>query len=259
MTDIFFSIITPTYNRVNQLSKSINSVFTQTFNDYELIIIDDASTDDTLILLNQYSKHFKFITLVNKINLGVNKSKNLGSEIARGKYLIFLDSDDEFKDIDTLSNIYNIVSFNNSPPLLMFAVVDNLNGLLLHKNELNGFYHYKKFYQEKFLYESLPVVNREIFLSYKFLENIQGGEGLTWKLICKFYSFIYISNSVSRIYDNNSTDRLSYKSNDNIIRIKNVLIQDIKIFFIDYMRYNPILFLKILSKISYYKIKSIIN
>ena len=105
MENPFFSIITPTFNRCNKLTNSLNSVFGQTFTNFELIIIDDASTDDTQILLQNFSKQHEFINLNNKFNLGVNKSKNIATSVAKGNYLIFLDSDDELMDLNSLFRI----------------------------------------------------------------------------------------------------------------------------------------------------------
>ena len=88
-----FSVIIATYNRSRVLSHAINSVLSQTFRDWELIIIDDGSTDDTVLLLEEFliDSRIKFYS---QVNVGVSSSRNTGSKIAIGKYLIFLDSDD---------------------------------------------------------------------------------------------------------------------------------------------------------------------
>lgn len=89
------SIITPTYNRAHLLPRMINSVLNQTFNDWELIIVDDGSTDDTSqIVENLKDPRIKYFL---KDNSGATASRNLGVKKARGDYIIFLDSDDEAK------------------------------------------------------------------------------------------------------------------------------------------------------------------
>lgn len=89
----FFSIILPTYNRAHLLPKAIDSVIAQTFNDWECIIMDDASTDNTEEVVKQFQdpriRYFK-----NKVNLERSVSRNTGIEQAKGKYICFLDSDD---------------------------------------------------------------------------------------------------------------------------------------------------------------------
>ena len=88
------SVIIPTYNRDWCLERSVQSVLNQTFKDFELIVVDDGSTDSTQEKLKGYSQ----ITLLSlKNNSGVSSSRNMGLNIARGKYVSFLDSDDSWK------------------------------------------------------------------------------------------------------------------------------------------------------------------
>jgi len=95
MDDKLVSIIIPTYNRENILGRAINSVINQTYKNFELLIIDDASSDNTESVIRGYSdtriKYFK-----NHRNSGSNKSRNKGLKIANGDYIAFLDSDDEW-------------------------------------------------------------------------------------------------------------------------------------------------------------------
>ena len=85
------SVIIPTYNRERFLSKAIDSVMAQTFRDYELIIVDDGSTDNTEVLVKARDgvRYFRLAE-----NAGVSKARNLGIKQACGKYVCFLDSDD---------------------------------------------------------------------------------------------------------------------------------------------------------------------
>ncbi len=85
------SVIIPTFNRSHLLEKALNSVLTQTFRDFEVIVVDDASTDDTANLLGKYPT-LKLIILPE--NKGVSYARNRGIELAKGHYICFLDSDD---------------------------------------------------------------------------------------------------------------------------------------------------------------------
>lgn len=87
----FFSVIIPTYNRLPLLKEALESVFSQTFTDYEIIVVDDGSTDGTLEMLRCYGKK---IQLLNQKNSGPGAARNLGASVAKGEYLAFLDSDD---------------------------------------------------------------------------------------------------------------------------------------------------------------------
>lgn len=85
------SVIIPTYNRGWILKDAIDSVMTQEYKDFELIIVDDGSTDNTKKILHQYKNHIKIIRQTNK---GVSAARNAGIKYSTGKYIAFLDSDD---------------------------------------------------------------------------------------------------------------------------------------------------------------------
>ena len=89
----FFSIIIPTYNRAHIIRNAIEAVILQTFTDFELIISDDGSTDNTEEIITPLLKDSR-IKYIKQINKGVCAARNLGAQNANGKYLIFLDSDD---------------------------------------------------------------------------------------------------------------------------------------------------------------------
>jgi len=91
------SVIIPTYNREKKLPKAINSVIKQTYKKWELIVVDDRSTDDTQELVKRYVSKDKRIRYVkNTHKQGPSGARNQGMELAKGKYIAFLDSDDEW-------------------------------------------------------------------------------------------------------------------------------------------------------------------
>lgn len=85
------SIVVPTYNRARYVTEAVDSVLSQTFLDYELIIIDDGSTDDTKDVLLRYGDRIRYIY---QPNSGVGAARNAGIRCAVGEWLAFLDSDD---------------------------------------------------------------------------------------------------------------------------------------------------------------------
>lgn len=95
----FFSIIIPTYNNEEHIEQAINSCFNSNFYDFEIIVINDASTDGTADKLEQltakYDKKIKIITNTN--NTGSGPARNTGIDLANGEYLLFLDGDDWFE------------------------------------------------------------------------------------------------------------------------------------------------------------------
>lgn len=95
------SVVIPTYNSAAFLPDTISSVLSQTVSDWELIIVNDGSTDETEQLLKSYND--SRIRYVNRKNSGVSCSRNHGASLASGEYLAFLDSDDLWQP-DNLSN-----------------------------------------------------------------------------------------------------------------------------------------------------------
>lgn len=90
-----YSILIPTYNRANMIEKCINSVLSQTFDDYEIIVLDDKSTDDTIKVLEKYKNKIKLIK--HETNRGISISRNDLIKEVNTPYFTFLDSDDFFK------------------------------------------------------------------------------------------------------------------------------------------------------------------
>lgn len=90
------SVIIPTYNRGEIITKSLNSVLAQTFQDFELIVIDDGSTDNTYDMIKDLDPRLK---IIRQQNQGVGAARNTGIRASKGKYIAFLDSDDEWNPI----------------------------------------------------------------------------------------------------------------------------------------------------------------
>ena len=89
-----FSIIVPAYNSSLFIKKCIESVLNQTCNDYELILVDDGSQDETLLVCDSYAKDSSIIKVVHKENGGHTSARNEGIYQSSGRFIIFLDSDD---------------------------------------------------------------------------------------------------------------------------------------------------------------------
>ncbi|WP_323191217.1 glycosyltransferase family 2 protein [Halostella sp. PRR32] len=89
------TVIIPTYNRAETLPRAVDSALDQTFEDLEVLVVDDGSTDETRELLDSYSDP-RVRTIAHETNRGANVARNTGIENARGEYVAFLDSDDEW-------------------------------------------------------------------------------------------------------------------------------------------------------------------
>ena len=90
------SVVMPTYNRADTIERAINSVINQSLRDWELIVVDDGSTDNTAELILQRYAHEPRVKLIRQQNQGFAGARNTGLRIGQGKYIAFLDSDDEF-------------------------------------------------------------------------------------------------------------------------------------------------------------------
>ncbi|GAB1401869.1 hypothetical protein MASR1M68_07800 [Elusimicrobiota bacterium] len=100
------SVIIPVYNGERYIKQCLDSLINQTFQDFEIICINDGSTDNSLGLLQQYSNEDKRIKIINRQNAGPAEARNKGIDIATGDYLSILDCDDFF-DLDMFESLYN--------------------------------------------------------------------------------------------------------------------------------------------------------
>lgn len=91
------SVVMPTFNRASYLQRSINSVLKQSFTDWELLIVDDGSSDGTFNVVNEYISRFENIRYMKHSNRKPALSTNVGVLASCGEYLAFIGSDDEYK------------------------------------------------------------------------------------------------------------------------------------------------------------------
>lgn len=99
------SVVVPIYNVEQFLVRCINSVLVQTYSNYELILVDDGSTDTCGMICDDFTKKYSCVQVIHQKNQGLSAARNAGMGIAKGKYLYFLDSDDYIKDTLLEDNI----------------------------------------------------------------------------------------------------------------------------------------------------------
>lgn len=95
---VFLSVVSPVYNGSAYLTPFLQSILHQTFRDFELIMVDDGSTDESLQILQTYQEKDARIRLIRQNHKGAGSARNVGFSQAKGQYIIFLDSDDWFKE-----------------------------------------------------------------------------------------------------------------------------------------------------------------
>ncbi|MBR5272583.1 MAG: glycosyltransferase family 2 protein [Clostridia bacterium] len=123
MSDVKISVIVPIYNSEQALPKCIESVLNQSFSDFELLLISDGSTDDSVSVCEQYAATDTRIRVFDNENKGVSYTRNFGIENAKGKYIMFLDSDD-FVDKDWCR--LNFEAIENNPTSWIVSGVRNV-------------------------------------------------------------------------------------------------------------------------------------
>lgn len=116
---MFFSIIAPVYNAQDYIVRAIDSVLCQKFTDFELILVNDGSQDDTYSILENYAAKDARVKPMHIQNGGVSHARNCGIEQAQGKYVLFLDADDLYKP-NALEHIHSLCQTIN-PDFLTFA------------------------------------------------------------------------------------------------------------------------------------------
>lgn len=112
----FFSIIITTFNRAHIIEKALDSLISQTEHDWEAIIVDDESTDDTYLHVFPYLRYQNKIKYFRKAHSGEALSKNAGIKLAKGRFISFLDSDDEYNSLHLQSRKAILIQF----PLVRF-------------------------------------------------------------------------------------------------------------------------------------------
>lgn len=128
-----FSIVIPVYNVEKYIKRTLDSIKSQTFKDYEVIVVNDGSTDKSMDICKKYD-----VKIINSKHVEVSEARNIGAKQAKGEYLVFLDSDDWW-DKDLLKEINK--SLDNDPDLVRFqvrTVTDNDERTDYNEEEFTG-------------------------------------------------------------------------------------------------------------------------
>lgn len=195
----FFSVIIPAYNREHSIERTISSVLDQEFSDYEIIVIDDASTDKTIEIVNGISDS-RLKLLCNEVNSERCISRNRGAKHAKGEFLCFLDSDDTFLPYH-LSTLYEEICKNDMEKAMYFAN----SYLILNNGEPKEKrvppFEYENRYAYLMHYTPNPArvcLHNSILHKFSFDSNIPGLEDFElWLRIAKNYPVYHIEKFTS--------------------------------------------------------------
>lgn len=164
-----FSIITVTYNAEKVLEDTIQSVIFQTYRNVEYIIVDGASKDHTLDIVNKY--HNRINKVISEPDKGLYDAMNKGIQLATGDYLCFLNAGDKFHDSETLQKIVHTLKGQELPDVIYgeTAIVDE-EGHFLHMRRLSTPAHlnWKSFKQGMLVCHQAFFVNRELAINHLY-------------------------------------------------------------------------------------------
>lgn len=212
------SIIIPFYNTEKYLEECLSSVATQTFSDYECLMIDDGSTDSSREIAQKYSDCDVRFKLLNKVHVGFSQAKNIGLDNARGDYICFIDSDD-FVDEHYLETLYNTLTVTNAD--ISCCGIYSYRKYVKHKIEMRS--HIEIYDETRMINMFCPcttfmwnkLYKREIFYNIRF-DNVEALSDtmLCYKLFEKASRVSYISDILiyHRIHDENMTYRARHFS-----------------------------------------------
>jgi len=208
-----FSIITPTYNRANLIERAIKSILKQSYQNFEMIIVDDGSTDYTDEIVSKYLYDTRIIYIKATQNGGVNKARNIGiRNIAQDSdWITFLDSDDEFCH-DALENMLNAIKREKGINYFRFPVIFKNGKTVCNLDLINSVANCERYISLiDNCGEWVVALKREIIDSgFLYEERVNGSESIAYMRLSKKEN-IYFDESVVRIYhiDNEGLTRHS--------------------------------------------------
>lgn len=163
MNKQLISIIVPVYNAENYLNKCIESLINQTYNSLEIILINDGSTDNSRHICEKFAKKDKRIKLINQKNSGVSVARNKGIDIAKGKYICFVDSDD-YVSQEFVEKMFNHIKINRAD-----LAICNIN----------------KVNNKGIKYQDYTSFDKNIITKEEYYESINSFGGFLWNKIFK--------------------------------------------------------------------------
>lgn len=217
------SIIVPVYNTEQYLSRCIDSILAQTFDDFELILVNDGSTDNSGKICEEYAQKDNRIKVIHKENGGVSSARNLGLDEAKGEWITFIDSD------DYISDTYLSDFPKNEMNDMEICGIVSFNGQMFISSQQETNYSGKKlaqFYEELFCYRAntspcAKIIKREVIKTNNiyFDTNMKLTEDTLF--ILNLLNFI---NAIQIISNTN----YYYNAPSNIILKYNITLKQIK-------------------------------
>jgi len=197
MNSPLISVIVPVYNAEHTLKECVDSILTQSINDFELILVDDGSKDLSPEMCDEYAIQDNRIVVIHKQNGGVSSARNAGLEIAKGKWIIFIDSDDSitngyFENIDNAQEDILICGFKKKKGQHLY------NGF----NPKECYYHSLDKFLKVYLSNSIvrspwgKFYQKRLVGNMRFLTDMKIGEDsqFVFRYLAKCYTFCLLKD-----------------------------------------------------------------
>lgn len=231
------SIIVPVYNVEKYLENCINSILNQTYNNIEIVLVDDGSTDNSGKICNDYLASDKRIKVIHKKNGGLSSARNAGIDNSNGKYITFIDSDDDIEK-DYVEYLYNLIKkYNTEMSICTYSIKINNNIKdNIGKNYEECLLDTKECLKRLLCEEGYTVsacakmYNRILFSNIRFpLGKLNEDNGTTYKLImnCKKIAYGNLSKYNYYIHENSITTSKWNKRKYDLIELTNQMCDDI--------------------------------
>lgn len=216
MKNELVSIIVPIFNTEKYLDRCLKSLLQQTYKNIEIILINDGSTDSSLQICKKYVKHYKNIILIDSSNNGVSSARNQGIKKANGKYIVFVDSDDEITK-DAVNIMYKKIQCEDVDVVISNYAIVNKDGTK-KTNKNNKMIKYKDFLDfisYNMLWGPANKIVKRSKIKTLFDENISIGEdALFWCENFKNCKYSYIDTITYYYYMNDNSAMHEKKINN---------------------------------------------
>lgn len=231
-----YSIIVPAYNVEKYIEKCLESIFKSTYSNYEVIIINDGSTDNTKKIISQYVEKYKNIIYIEQENKGLSEARNEGVKRATGDYILFIDSDDYIDN-----NLLEVINSNITEDIdvLRYQLNSVYEDVITPYNEtgfdvVDGITAFRKITMYKYIEVApLYVIQKKYYCNNKF--SFKKGVyhedyGLIPLVICTakkvksidFLGYNYVQRDDS-IMSNNDIEKMQKKMDDMLLQFNNAI------------------------------------
>lgn len=223
------SVIVPVYNVEKYLHRCIDSILTQTFTDFELLLIDDGSKDESGVICDEYAKKDLRVRVYHKENGGVSSARNLGIEQAKGEWIAFIDADDYIDDKFLEIEPGNLMSDVIQKPYKILAPQGNIiKSQQVKETTIQGLDNVFRFFVNKrsnALWDK--IISRKIIGDRRFNTNVKIGEDFLFFLsilpFIQVYAFSGLGNYIYVQRDNSAMTTV----NQDIPKRINIMVDNI--------------------------------